>query len=92
MGSEHEQAQETRRARGSRQDPRGSARSIRGIDAELAAQAGRAVNVSLTLRNWLIGYHIAVYELSGADRARYGAHSSYGGGPTVLGTRVRKGP
>src|ERR1039458_6806915 len=46
--------------------------SIRGIDEELAAQAGRAVNISLTLRNWLIGCYIAEYELRGADRARYG--------------------
>ena len=61
-------------------------RSIRGIDAELAAQAGRAVNVSLTLRDWLIGCYIAEYELSGADGARHGAHSSNGGRPTVLGT------
>jgi hypothetical protein len=67
-------------------------RSIRGIDAELAAQAGRAVNVSLTLPNWLIGCYIAEYELSGAERARYGAHSSNGGGPRVLGTQVRIGP
>lgn len=48
-------------------------RSIRGVDAELAAQAGRAVNVSLTLRNWLIGCYVAEYELRGADRAQYGA-------------------
>jgi hypothetical protein len=46
--------------------------SIRGVDAELAAQAGRAVNISLTLRNWLIGWYIAEYELRGADRAQYG--------------------
>jgi predicted nuclease of restriction endonuclease-like (RecB) superfamily len=46
--------------------------SIRGIDSEMAAQAGRAVNVSLTLRNWLIGWYIAEYELRGADRAQYG--------------------
>jgi hypothetical protein len=46
--------------------------SIRGVDQELAAQASRAVNVSLTLRNWLIGCAIAEYELHGADRARYG--------------------
>lgn len=30
--------------------------------ADLAAQASRAVNASLTLRNWLIGFHIAEYE------------------------------
>jgi predicted nuclease of restriction endonuclease-like (RecB) superfamily len=46
--------------------------SIRSIHEELAAQAGRAVNISLTLRNWLIGYQIVEYELKGADRARYG--------------------
>ena len=50
----------------------GLVRSIRGVDAELAAQAGRAVNVSLTLRNWLIGCYIAEYELRGQDRAAYG--------------------
>jgi hypothetical protein len=46
--------------------------SIRGIDAKLAAQAGRAVNISLTLRNWLIGRHIEEYERLGKDRAQYG--------------------
>ncbi|SIO66342.1 Predicted nuclease of restriction endonuclease-like (RecB) superfamily, DUF1016 family [Singulisphaera sp. GP187] len=46
--------------------------SIRGVDEELAAQAGRAVNVSLTLRNWLIGCYIVEYEQRGADRAQYG--------------------
>ena len=46
--------------------------SIRGIDADLAAQAGRAVNLSLTLRKWLIGWHIEEYERRGADRAQYG--------------------
>jgi len=40
--------------------------------AELAAQASLAVNASLTLRNWLIGFHIAEYEQRGADRAQYG--------------------
>ena len=38
----------------------------------LSAQAGRAVNISLTLRNWLIGCYIAEYELQGSDRANYG--------------------
>jgi len=37
-----------------------------------AAQATKAINVSLTLRNWLIGHHIAEYEFHGADRADYG--------------------
>jgi predicted nuclease of restriction endonuclease-like (RecB) superfamily len=35
-------------------------------------QAVQAVNVSLTLRNWLIGYHIVEYEQHGSDRAKYG--------------------
>lgn len=46
--------------------------SIRRIHAEFSAQASRAVNVSLTLRNWLIGCYVAEYELNGADRAAYG--------------------
>lgn len=46
--------------------------SIQAAHRELAAQAGRAVNISLTLRNWLIGYYIAEYELNGKDRAEYG--------------------
>ena len=46
--------------------------SIRDLHYELTTQAIRAVNVSLTLRNWLIGLHIIEYEQNGADRARYG--------------------
>jgi predicted nuclease of restriction endonuclease-like (RecB) superfamily len=38
----------------------------------LEAQAAKAVNVSLTLRNWLFGYHIREYEQRGADRGAYG--------------------
>ena len=40
--------------------------------ADLAAQASRAVNASLTLRNWLIGFHIEEYERRGVDRQQYG--------------------
>ena len=46
--------------------------AIRTVHETLTAQAGRAVNISLTLRNWLIGAYIAEYELHGADRADYG--------------------
>jgi len=46
--------------------------SIRTAHRELAVQAGRAINISLTLRNWLIGCYIAEYELNGQDRADYG--------------------
>lgn len=35
-------------------------------------QAVKAVNVSLTLRNWLIGYYIVEFEQKGEDRAKYG--------------------
>jgi predicted nuclease of restriction endonuclease-like (RecB) superfamily len=46
--------------------------AIGQADAELASQAARAVNVRLTLRNWLIGSYIAEYEQQGSDRASYG--------------------
>lgn len=46
---------------------------IRCVHEELSDQAGRAVNLSLTLRNWLIGFYIAEYEQKGSDRAEYGA-------------------
>jgi hypothetical protein len=46
--------------------------AIQQVHAELTAQANRAVNISLTLRNWLIGCHIEEYELNGKDRAEYG--------------------
>ena len=46
--------------------------AIHQVNENMAAQAGRAVNVSLTLRNWLIGAYIDKYELNGSDRADYG--------------------
>ena len=46
--------------------------SIRDVHENLVAQASKAVNISLTIRNWLIGCHIAEYELHGRDRAVYG--------------------
>jgi len=46
--------------------------SIRHVHDQLTAQAGRAVNISLTLRNWAIGYYIHEYEQNGSDRAQYG--------------------
>lgn len=41
--------------------------SIQQAHAELAAQASRAVNVSLTIRNWLIRTYIVEYEQDGSD-------------------------
>lgn len=46
--------------------------AIKQVDVSLATHASRAVNMSLTLRNWSIGAYIAEYELSGLDRATYG--------------------
>ena len=48
------------------------ARSIQKVDEELSRQASKAVNISLTVRNWLIGHYIAEFELNGSDRAVYG--------------------
>lgn len=47
--------------------------AIRQTHEYMAVQVGRAVNVSLTLRNWVIGCYIREYEQNGADRAEYGA-------------------
>lgn len=47
--------------------------AVRQVHEHCAAQAARAVNVSLTLRNWGIGCYIAEYELRGEDRAAYGS-------------------
>lgn len=46
--------------------------AIGEIHKTLANQAAKAVNISLTLRNWLIGFYITEYELHGTDRASYG--------------------
>ena len=46
--------------------------AIRQTHEYMAAQVGRAVNISLTLRNWVIGCYIREYEQNGADRAKYG--------------------
>ena len=47
--------------------------AFRHTNAALAEQAARAVNVSLTLRNWCFGCYLAEFEQRGADRAQYGA-------------------
>lgn len=46
--------------------------SISNVHWHLQAQTAKAVNMGLTLRNWLIGCYIAEFELRGEDRARYG--------------------
>ena len=46
--------------------------SLSQAHEELVAQASRAVNTSLTLRNWLFGFYIEEYERQGVDRQQYG--------------------
>lgn len=40
----------------------------------LKGYALKAVNVSLTVRNWLFGFYIVEYEQNGEDKAKYGKH------------------
>lgn len=42
------------------------------IQDALQAQAAHAVNLSLTARNWLVGYYVVEFEQHGEDRAKYG--------------------
>lgn len=46
--------------------------SIQQTHSVLQQQAVNAVNRSLTIRNWLIGYYIVEFEQKGEDRAVYG--------------------
>ncbi|MBE2283858.1 MAG: DUF1016 family protein [Prosthecobacter sp.] len=46
--------------------------SIVHIHQQTQDFAAKAVNVALTLRNWLIGYRIVEFEQQGQDRAAYG--------------------
>ncbi len=46
--------------------------AIHRIDQHMVAWAGKAINTSLTLRNWFMGFYIAEYELRSADRSNYG--------------------
>ena len=45
---------------------------IQHTHQRLLTQASKAINVSLTLRNWLFGFYIHTYEQKGSDRAAYG--------------------
>lgn len=46
--------------------------TIQSVHQDLAFHAGNAVNISLSVRNWLIGCYINEYQLHGVDRAGYG--------------------
>jgi predicted nuclease of restriction endonuclease-like (RecB) superfamily len=54
-------------------DLAGLVAAFRQTDAALAAHATKAVNISLTLRNWCFGFYMAEFEQNGTDRAQYGA-------------------
>lgn len=47
--------------------------SIQAIQSGLQQQAAHAVNMTLTVRNWLMGCYIVEFEQHGEDRAEYGA-------------------
>ena len=47
-------------------------KAIQRVHEDSAAAVNRAVNTTLTLRNWIIGGYIHHYELNGQDRAKYG--------------------
>jgi predicted nuclease of restriction endonuclease-like (RecB) superfamily len=46
--------------------------TLRLLHDSLQQSAVNAVNQSLTIRNWLIGFYIVEYEQNGKDRAKYG--------------------
>lgn len=48
--------------------------TIQKVHEHFTAQASKAVNISLTLRNWVVGFYIYEYEQNGSDRASYGEH------------------
>ena len=50
----------------------GLIQSLTHVHEHLKFQAAKAVNVNLTLRNWIFGWRIKEYEVKGRDRAKYG--------------------
>ncbi len=49
-------------------------KQISNVQDVLQSVAAHAINLSLTARNWLIGYYIVEYEQNGEDKAQYGAN------------------
>lgn len=47
-------------------------KQISSVQDILQGIAAHAINLSLTARNWLVGYYIVEYEQNGEDRAQYG--------------------
>lgn len=50
------------------------AHSIQHTHNVLQQEAVKAVNISLTVRNWLVGFYIVEFEQNGEDRAQYGKY------------------
>jgi predicted nuclease of restriction endonuclease-like (RecB) superfamily len=50
-------------------------KTIKQTHSALFSHANRTINIGISLRNWLIGYYIAEYELNGIDRAKYGENT-----------------
>jgi hypothetical protein len=48
------------------------AQSIQHTNSILQEEAVKAVNISMTIRNWLVGFYIIEFEQNGEDRAIYG--------------------
>ncbi|MDR1469031.1 MAG: DUF1016 N-terminal domain-containing protein [Spirochaetaceae bacterium] len=46
--------------------------SLKDVNDATLAKTSQAINVGLTLRNWLFGLYIREYEQNGLDRAEYG--------------------
>ncbi len=47
-------------------------KNIKQTHTVLKTAVSKAINISLTIRNWLIGYYIVEFEQNGEDRAKYG--------------------
>lgn len=48
------------------------AQSIQQTHTVLQQESVKAINISLTVRNWVIGFYIVEFEQNGKDRATYG--------------------
>ena len=49
-----------------------TAKQISVVHKELQSRAKAAINIFLSIRNWVIGFYIVEYEQNGEDRAEYG--------------------
>lgn len=47
--------------------------TIATVHQQFQTEAVKAVNIGLTMRNWMVGSFIKEYEQRGEDRAEYGA-------------------